>query len=409
MPLTHAQHAAETERRQNAEDQRKSEGAVVLYGSMIQLLHVKSHKFVTVNKRLPALIDKAANRVTLSSNGNEGSWFYVLPHYKLRCVGDQVVLGDRVQLSAVGAGQPLHVSPNAELPDCAPSRACEVNAYQSQHLVDRTPWRISLFLNYAEAGVDALKSGEVVRFFHAEQEKFLTCDEYAREANVFLRATGRAVATAATSSKALWEIEVVTDDPCRGAVARWSSLFRVKHLGSGLYMSVKATSAAEMAVAVQTTSSSQVIDSINRMSRSDSLCVAESVPSYYAAPVASSANLATLLELDATVGLMPATSAIDARIPRNSHVRLHSFLTGTWLYSTSAQYFDSKEPKPVMLRIGASGVKDDKEAFQIMSVSSDEVRDLDFAKDAGKWLGNVYRKTERGLSNDDRKYVTLNL
>uniref|UniRef100_A0A7E4V258 Inositol 1,4,5-trisphosphate receptor n=1 Tax=Panagrellus redivivus TaxID=6233 RepID=A0A7E4V258_PANRE len=400
--------AADKEREQNDLEYRKMLGNIIQYGMSIQLLHVKSDKYVTMQKNSPARQERNAMRVYLDKLGNEGSWFSVDPVYKHVSIGDNVMSGERICLIPYSNGnapttsqvkQQLHLSTH-KLPD-------HHLAYEVNCLNEHTEWQISLFLQFDENQPDNVKSGDVVRLFHADQQTFLTLDEDPKTKRdvVFLRMTNRPSATDATSSRALWEIQVHNEELAyRGGAATWRRRIRFKHLATDLYLSVAKKedipSESRRPSLIMKPGESLLAGS-SLQQHSFEILDADSDDVYYivskeSKDPAKDPSLLFLLDPCAK------TNTKEARVPINSFVRLRHCKTNKWIHTTDPSmkqnlYHYSKNEKG-WVKVVCENVKIDKEAFALSPVSPNEVRDLDFANDACRALHQFIQLIKSGTA-----------
>ena len=83
------------ERETNEMELRRKAGDALVYGSIVQLKHKSSYKFVTQTKNR-AEHDHLAMEVKLVKYGGEGSWWRVLSGDRVRMEGERLQYGDRL-------------------------------------------------------------------------------------------------------------------------------------------------------------------------------------------------------------------------------------------------------------------------------------------------------------------------
>ncbi len=100
--------AAAKEQTNNELTKQLLAGTPVAYGSIVQLLHVQSRRFVGILSRTLAEIEKHCTAVELRSKGRPTCYWRVMPRFKYRREGERVAVGDQIMLVSVKGDQYLH-------------------------------------------------------------------------------------------------------------------------------------------------------------------------------------------------------------------------------------------------------------------------------------------------------------
>eukprot|EP00937_MAST-01D_sp_MAST-1D-sp2_P001348 g1348.t1 len=228
------------------------------YGNVIQLQHVQSGKFLTVDARSPARLEPACHVVSLEEQevGKDRTWLEVKASWRARTQGSEVFYGDELRLAAVnsqlaggdGGGSFLHASTPGFDALFDPSRSWrELNVLASKRDPERIDFALKLFC--ARPQPEFLALGDVVRLYHPEAEGYVTAKADVRDAG---KATTLArMPPEQMDATALFVVEDASKRGGEGSGKRGGPVpfharggaqdnsVRIRHVASGNYLCIK--------------------------------------------------------------------------------------------------------------------------------------------------------------------------
>eukprot|EP01051_Picozoa_sp_SAG22_P004810 SAG22_NODE_268_length_13300_cov_161.222862_3_plen_2875_part_00 len=231
----------------NDELEKQYDGTAVKFGSYVQLRHVKSGLFLTMNPRLVAARERDCMQVQLQE-GDVESAFCMRPKYKLRKDGSTIHWNDECIFANTEHGLSLHCSKykvasrhssNTAVDEDSHDRYCECNA--SPRL---TGWRFKFYSSYAISSAalpKALRSGDVIRLQHTESNGYICCEMFSLDTvHVRVAVADSHKQTEELHVGQLWRVEMGSAD--MGGLATFDKPVRFKHVASGRYLCVSDSS-----------------------------------------------------------------------------------------------------------------------------------------------------------------------
>jgi hypothetical protein len=143
-------------------------GKAISFGDVIQLLHIKSQKFLTVSPYLLAKHERENLRVYLKEDGDSMSWFELMPRYKYDKEGQPVANGNECLIRVhERSSDYLHTSKKNFLSTSGEDHH-EINCS-----LESSVWTISIYQSANQMKSNALLSGHLVTFHEPETSTYL--------------------------------------------------------------------------------------------------------------------------------------------------------------------------------------------------------------------------------------------
>jgi len=234
-----AREKLELEKEQN--NSRASLRSVLTYGESVQLLHLKSHKFITVRPHVGAFFMKQCRHVEVVDGGTVHSNFRLQPFYKHKIQGEAVRFGEQLlfQAGKLGTTWFLHwcketMPVDKHVPDNISRHEVNCSTISSQGFFIQLYARSEETLNFCSA----------LRLYHTQTDSFVGASAGSIQANgrpkapyLRHRDVDHYEGVDNLWSKGIWVVE--NSERISGGSLKWDCQVCLMHSGTGRYLAVE--------------------------------------------------------------------------------------------------------------------------------------------------------------------------
>ena len=394
--------ARANEIRINAGEFEQKKGLEVRYGSVVQLQHSISEKYLHVSRQRTSSRDGC--RVTVDRNAGELAWFKIMPSLRVHTEGEPVHLGDRVILENVMSGLCLCISMG--------TIAVGFNRVPRRDVFggspkDAAPLSLRLFRSWRDSQQRKrhLLGGSPMRLFHKEGEGALIATVDRRltpaAAGPAGTATSAAEAGAASALDALADTHVmVARDPAGkassytiwefaraepesgaplasggGNALPWDGAFRIVHACTGRALAIVSNPGAS--ASYQHGEAAPVASSTPAAARK-----AEGAAPVMGAPVLVDEGAALLNPTGTLFQLVAQYEKDEQAVRLDRHFLIRHVATGCFLHMTDDEHDDEEATSDAPMRLRkarklvATPKRYDVDVFGCQPVEPEVLRDL---------------------------------
>jgi hypothetical protein len=232
--FTRHEESLEGEIKTNIQTFNNFKGEAIRFGSIVQLQHVLSYKFITLVPQENAEIEKENLRLRLMEFASECSYIRIEPGFKFQKESDGLVrINDRVVFEIL-------------LPDLTKSAYFNTNDYTAAiknevqegdllrrevnaSLDHKVKWKIKQYSRFISEKETSLLCGDYIWLTHSEEESCLVATNRGEGSQIFFNSN-------MNDTNGLWKLEGENDK--EGGYITSERNFRLKHASTGLYLSL---------------------------------------------------------------------------------------------------------------------------------------------------------------------------